>query len=771
MKRIIYGLVIIGLVWGSMTSCKKNNGEETVPENGFRATIVQPDKGNAKGERTHINPNWNTQAATSVFWTENDLIKVANQGGIGSALTFQLTEGKNTMNGTFYTGEQNDGFFVPDYVAIYPVANIKGVANTISGTTATFNIPSTQIRQDKSFGEGAMPMVACSSTQTLDFYNVFGGLCVPLAGGHPVDSIKLTSLDPNDKLWGVFTVDCTSTNPLPTHVSGGSNSLTLICNNVFVNAANPDFYFMVPPGTLESGFTITIYKGATAIYEESVDWTQNPVVGFIPRSVIMKINHKLSVIQVTTKSPTFITHSSAYTGGTTTGANPTEYGILYTRAKLLSSRTSYEDFMEDAMANLRVDNNNVVKINQNFTSSSTSRNFNTEAMTGLMWDSVYVVRAYATNSDGTVFYGEPIPFATRKDYANDYGGMIPFDFSISPTKKINFSMGNLQWSATGGGSTPTTHATAGGGTAPGTWRFAEYQFEFVGNASDGLVYTGGMYPSGNVGVKCNNALVDQNYSGWIDLFQWATSGYHDPNDPSNLYYEPWTVSRTAYYGNGTGNPVFRYNTYGIGPAFDLTTSLTGNYANYDWGVYNAISNGGNTPGRWYTMARVSDIEVDQPWAYLAWHRPASTVNGMPNVRYFRIAIDVRNSVYFGATIFLPDVYEWPSTYVNSYPLTVNTYDNNVNPSYPSSSNNSNNRRWTEAEWSLLEHKGAVIMPVTGLREGSVMGAMTVSHYHTSSATDAGQKYSFQPTSSTMYHGGVRFGAVAVRLVRDAELPQ
>ena len=81
MKKIIYGLVIIGLLWGSMTSCNK---EGTVPENGFRATIVQPDKGNGKGERTHINPNWNTQTETSVFWTENDLIKVANQGGNGS---------------------------------------------------------------------------------------------------------------------------------------------------------------------------------------------------------------------------------------------------------------------------------------------------------------------------------------------------------------------------------------------------------------------------------------------------------------------------------------------------------------------------------------------------------------------------------------------------------------------------------------------------------------------------------------------------------------
>ena len=50
----------------------------------------------------------------------------------------------------------------------------------------------------------------------------------------------------------------------------------------------------------------------------------------------------------------------------------------------------------------------------------------------------------------------------------------PQPFSVSATKKVLFSPGNLQWSATGGGTTATTHAVAGGGTAEGTWRFAEH---------------------------------------------------------------------------------------------------------------------------------------------------------------------------------------------------------------------------------------------------------------------------------------------------------
>ncbi len=766
MKKIIYGLVIIGLLWGSMTSCNK---EGTVPENGFRAKIVQPGKGYAKGERTHINPNWTTQTETSVFWTENDLIKVANQGGNGSTLTFQLTEGENTTNGTFYTGEQNDGFFVPDYVAIYPVANAKGVANTISGTTATFNIPSTQIFKEKSFGEGTMPMVANSSRQRLDFYNVFGGICIPLTGGFSIDSIRLTSLDPNDKLWGVFTADCASTNPMPTHVSGGSNSVTLNCNKVSVNVNTSDFYFMVPPGTLESGFTITVYSGTTVIYEETSDWTDNPVNGFIPRSVIKKVDHKLEMIEVTTKSPTFISYSSAYNGGTASGAPATGYGILYALADDLSVRTSYEEFMEDAKANLIVDNNNVGKIDNNFTSSSSWRDFNTEAMTGLLPDRVYVVRAYATNSDGTVFYGEPIPFATRKDYANDYGGMIPSRFSVSPTKQINFSMGNLQWSATGGGSAPTTHAVAGGGTAAGTWRFAEYQFEQVGYGNKGLVYTGGMFPSGNVGMKCDNKLIGENYAGWIDLFGWATSGYHDPSDTYNLHYNPWSTSTTDYSNGSQNHP----NAYGYGPSKVNNTyypSLVGAYANYDWGVYNAISNGGNTPGRWRTiraewLGRINGQDVyESEYQYLMFERSASTVNGVPNARCAGIRINVRNNVEFIALLLFPDAFTWPSTYLNCYPVVFNEGANY---------NNSNgNIAWTEAQWSLLEKQGAVILPATYSRSGtnvypSANGLYWTTGPQTASAIRLNLIANFDYSTLQLLNSSVKRSGYAVRLVRDA----
>ena len=315
-SRIALWILCLALV----ASCKKNNGNtgDDVPENGFRAKIEQTKGGGSKGERTHINPDWGNEEETGIYWSAGDLIKVSNQSG--NTLTFQLTEGENTMYGTFYTGEQNDGFFEPVYMAAYPAANAEGTATTISGSTATFSMLSTQSYKANTFDEGAMPMVASSSTQTLDFRNVFGGLCIPLCGdGLTVTSVKLTSLNTTEKLWGVFTADCTSSNPVPAHVSGGDNTLTLECSGgVALDATVPtDFYFMVPPGTLESGFTVTAYNGTTVLYEETADWTASPpATPFIRRRVIMKVNTNLEVVVdplvVRTVSPTFITTNSAY---------------------------------------------------------------------------------------------------------------------------------------------------------------------------------------------------------------------------------------------------------------------------------------------------------------------------------------------------------------------------------------------------------------------------------------------------------------------------
>lgn len=138
-------------------------------------------------------------------------------------------------------------------------------------------------------------------------------------------------------------------------------------------------------------------------------------------------------------------------------------------------------------------------------------------------------------------------------------GQLTSEFSISASKKIHFSKGNLQYQA-----------------STKTWRFAENQYDYVGDKSNGNVYVGG--------TKSNNEYIRDSYSGWIDLFGW-----------------------------GTG---------------DNPTIATTNRADYttfvDWGT-NAISNGGNVSNTWRTL-------TSEEWSYLFAERVnASTLFGFGQV--------------------------------------------------------------------------------------------------------------------------------------------
>lgn len=265
-------MIVLGLVATCLlTSCNKKNPDDNVPEDGFVATIEQ--NGGGSNGRTHINPtSWADETSVGVLWTKDDLIKVAN--GNGTTLTYQLTEGENTKRGVFYTGEPHVGFFQPNYVAIYPAKNAAGTANTISGTTATFNLPATQSYKENSFAEKCQPMVAYSTTQTLQFKNVLGCICFPLVGQNiTLTSIVLTSNNSSDRLWGTCTTTISTSGGAPTStMAGGSNSITLDCGTVTLDPVTPKYFcIIVPPGTLASGFTVAMYNGSDKINEISTN--------------------------------------------------------------------------------------------------------------------------------------------------------------------------------------------------------------------------------------------------------------------------------------------------------------------------------------------------------------------------------------------------------------------------------------------------------------------------------------------------------------------
>ena len=88
-------------------------------------------------------------------------------------------------------------------------------------------------------------------------------------------------------------------------------------------------------------------------------------------------------------------------------------------------------------------------------------------------------------------------------------------FSVSPNNMVYFSKGNLQYQA-----------------STNTWRFAENQWDYIGDATEGNVYVDG--------VKSNNNNISSTYDGWIDLFGWGTGDNPTNTANKNTFYSSFT---------------------------------------------------------------------------------------------------------------------------------------------------------------------------------------------------------------------------------------
>lgn len=778
MKRHLINLMVFGVAAMMMlASCKKDNGNDgNVPEKGFRATVEQIGDNGNKGSRTHINPeNWNDGTTWPVLWTEGDQILVYN----GSITTFQLQSGANTDDGIFLPagGEEFDyqsgpfcAVYSPEasslysiYSQYYPELMDQIVPLFFNGTSAMVSVPSTQVYRDNSFAEGSMPMVAFNDGQTLQFKNLAGGLCFPIMGVGTVTYITVESLDANDKVSGYFMVDhsdptlpLTSTNTM----GGGQRSVSLDCpsGGVTLDENNPTYFtVMVAPGTLEKGFKVTAVGSNGVLYEKTVDWSADPKVGFIPRGVIRKLNTNLEIAprapRVRSFPPSFITTNSAYCSNSFE-APEVDYTFGYLVAKAEDLSNPKEDLVLDGTNVMHYDA--TLFTEEEFPNDYGIRQFYAN-ITGLDEDQVYWVRAYVKLPDyDMVSYTKPAPFATRKDYANDYDGLLSGVFSVAPGKQVQFSMGNLQYQA-----------------STGTWRFAEGQFECVGGDSWGSVYSNGMHPDVSLnGVKSNNNNISNNYDQWIDLFGWGTSGYNH----GAVCYQPWSTSTQAsdYYSGA---------------------ALSGQA---DWG-YNAIANGGNTENSgWRTLQGGDNGGNTNEWDYLLNLRPVT-------YRYAQILLHFRaskmstgslaevanidenliyndeiptNYMYDGwpesevpGVIVFPDNFVWPSELGNGDPLIFNGeglygYTNHRKPCI------------YESTWSVLEHYGAVFLPHNVGEWGTAYQDMPDGYYWSGTGSNSDNAvgmrlyYRDRPASSSDNKESIEIGNYgkntrrAVRLVKD-----
>ena len=300
----------------------------------------------------------------------------------------------------------------------------------------------------------------------------------------------------------------------------------------------------------------------------------------------------------------------------------------------------------------------------------------------------------ASNSSQKTFrtqaFDQPEPPTPPTPPSGAPEGAINGLFTINENgDQVYFSQGNLQY--IGSAATPY-------------WKFADNQWDYLGNGQ---------------GSTFQN--VDR------DLFGWGTSGWNN----GNRYYQPYDTESSLDSESGYG--------YGPTDGMNYEYGLTYDYANADWGVYNAISNGGNIPGIWRTLT----------WEQ--WHHVFNYRTTSSGICYAKGIVNGVNGV-----ILLPD--EWdPSVYALNYP-------NRPDARY-------NTNEIALENWATMEANGAVFLAAAGFRDGtSVSFVGNEGSYWSASYLYSNGAYDVNIFDSDLMtgNGNSRFTGRSVRLVAPAE---
>lgn len=254
-------------------------------------------------------------------------------------------------------------------------------------------------------------------------------------------------------------------------------------------------------------------------------------------------------------------------------------------------------------------------------------------------------------------------------------GAINARFSVSDSITVVFSMGNLQYQA-----------------SSKTFRFANNQYDVVG---------------------VDNRNIDTMYTGWIDLFGWATSGYNGN--------EPYSTNDTNEY----------YGPYGV----DIC------HTQYDWGEHNPIMNAGNQAGQWRVLE-------SREWNYLIYLREgASLRRGLATIEN----VGPQGSSVCGF-VLLPDKWELPAG-LEFHVGSKNGFATNL---------------FSAGDWNQMQAAGAVFLPAAGYRDKRQVslineyGCYWTSTYYTDATAE---ELYFLPSGFSM-STAARANGHSVRLVQN-----
>lgn len=273
-------------------------------------------------------------------------------------------------------------------------------------------------------------------------------------------------------------------------------------------------------------------------------------------------------------------------------------------------------------------------------------------------------------------------------------GALPGKFTINSNgDKVYFSKGNLQAVFASAGSTCT-------------WKFADNQWDYIGNAA------------ANTSINGNGSV---SAAGTVEFFGWVGA--------SNT---TWTGAAIYGVSNSTSTP--SASTYGNVATEDLRS---------DWG--NTMGSG------WFTLKT-------NEWDYLFNSRTASTVGGTANAHYAKATVNSTAGV-----ILFPDSYTHPSDV--TVPASVNT----ANVAFTANTYDAAAWGKMESAGAVFLPAAGRRSGSSGssVYNAGEIGYYWSSSPYTSSAVYAYNVFFSSASLNPQSHGSGRFEGFSVRLVRAA----
>lgn len=262
-KRLFLLIVPILL----LASCQREMDWSGSPE--IKATVEAE-------QRTRTSLSVDETGAGTIVWNPADKIDVFF-GTKKASYTSQNTS--DAASAIFKTTAilSDDDVSSTNIWGLYP----SNSSSSCNGSSITTVLPSTQYGVPNTFDDDLFMGVAYSTSRSLQFYNVCGGIKFNMV----YDDIKKVTFKGNNNENIAGTVSVTFTNGVPkATVTSGVKQITLTPKSGSTFTKGADYYITLLPGTLSNGFTITFT--ATDGTVGTLNYTDAPVT--IKRSVFSR---------------------------------------------------------------------------------------------------------------------------------------------------------------------------------------------------------------------------------------------------------------------------------------------------------------------------------------------------------------------------------------------------------------------------------------------------------------------------------------------------